>query len=240
MKKIILFASILTFAAGLQAQSVSINKLGETADLSGTHISITNTTGTEEIIDLEVKNETSNDMTLKITRLRLDVPATGWSDLVCWQYGLQGYCYTPNAANPWSTNTALTIPPTEHGSLIIHITPDDNPVGYGHYRYYVYNVDTDTFEDSIDVSINPILTVKETKQQVVAVYPNPADNYFTISIPNGSEGYVKLTDVLGKVVYDERLNNTKKLDVSAFKNGVYMATINVNGVTYTKRFVIKH
>lgn len=242
MKKIILFTSLFTFIIGVQAQTVSINKFGETVDLSGGQIAINNTTGTEEIIDLEVKNETGGDLSLKITRLRLDVPATGWSDLVCWQYGTLGYCYPANAANPWTTNTALTIPPAEYGKFNIHITPSNSPLDNGHYRYYVLNVDTEIVEDSIDVTINSILNIKENKQasSVVSVLPNPADNYLTISVPNGSECTIKLTDILGKTIYDERFSNSKKLDVNSYKNGVYVAVINVNGVNYTKRFVVKH
>lgn len=241
MKKILLFASIFSFAA-LQAQNVSINKLGETTDVSGTEILLVNTSGNEEIIDLEVKNESANDLTLKVTRLRIDVPSSGWSDYVCWQYGAAGLCYTANAANPWTTGAAITIPAGAHGSLINHIDPDNSQVAYAHYRYYILNTNTQEFEDSVDVKINPILTVKENKQNstIISVFPNPADNFLTISIPTGAEGYVKLTDVLGKMIYDERLSSSKKLDVSTFKNGVYVAVINVNGTSYTKRFVVKH
>lgn len=242
MKKILLFASVLTFVSTFQAQNVSINKTGETADISGTEILVVNTSGLEDTFDLEVLNTSSQDLNLKIRRVRLDVPSSGWSDFLCWQYGAFGYCYTPNANNPWTTNTGLIIPPTEHGSLIIHVNPDDTQIDYGHYRYYVLNQDTQTYEDSVDIKINPILTVKETKQNstFVGVFPNPADNFLTISIPSGAEGYVKLTDILGKTIYDDRLSNSKKLDVSAFKNGVYVAVIHVNGASYTKRFVVKH
>ena len=53
---------------------------------------------------------------------------------------------------------------------------------------------------------------------------------------------VKMTDVLGKVVYSESVTGTsKKVDVSDFKNGVYLVTIIEKGTTVqTRRLVVKH
>lgn len=81
-----------------------------------------------------------------------------------------------------------------------------------------------------------------TSEVVVNAYPNPAINNLTVSATGISESFVvRLTDVLGKVVFEEVSSGTKKIDVSDYKNGVYLVSIfNEGDLIQTKRIVIKH
>lgn len=240
MKKLVLSVILSVTFFTLHTAQIAI-KMGGT-DFSGQTITIQNTSGLEEVIDLEVENMSAADQTWKITRLRLDVPAIGWSDLVCWQFGLSGACYPANTQNPWTTNAELTIPASNHGALAIHIDPDNVVNNQARYRYYIIDNATTTAVDSVDVLVTTsALSLKEQKQQTVfSIMPNPADNTLTINTPSSSDGIIKITDVLGKAVFEDKINSVKKIDVGSFKNGVYVATLIVNGTLSTKRFVVKH
>jgi hypothetical protein len=52
---------------------------------------------------------------------------------------------------------------------------------------------------------------------------------------------VRVTDVLGKVVYADEAGAIEKIDVSNFKNGVYLISVSENGeAIQTRRIVVKH
>jgi allantoicase len=52
---------------------------------------------------------------------------------------------------------------------------------------------------------------------------------------------IRIFDVLGKVVYDEKAIKSKKIDMSELKNGVYILTFIEKGITIqTKRVIVRH
>ena len=98
--------------------------------------------------------------------------------------------------------------------------------------------------DSFDLKVCSTLSLpNQTPEEFdVRIFPNPANSVMTIQA-SGVEGNVdvKITDVLGKVVYNETVSAMKKIDVSEFKNGVYLVTVSDNGKkVQTKRMVVKH
>ncbi|MNK08322.1 hypothetical protein D3C87_262550 [compost metagenome] len=111
-------------------------------------------------------------------------------------------------------------------------------------RYIVYV--NDIVVDSVDyiVTNGTLSTPSVTKDEVsISLYPNPASSVLHVSAQGLDGNYdVKMTDVLGKVVYNESVSGTsKKVDVSDFKNGVYMVTITEKGTrVQTRRIVVKH
>lgn len=112
-------------------------------------------------------------------------------------------------------------------------------------RYIVYV--NDVVVDSVDYIINTgsLSTPAISKQEEISlsVYPNPVSSWMTVSTQGLNSGFdVKITDVLGKVVFNESVSGaTKKLDVSDYKNGVYLVTISEKGLAVqTRRIVIKH
>lgn len=237
----VLASSLLTFG------QISITIQGETAELAGsTHI-VNATNGNEQIVDFEIKNNSASTKEWIITRKRLNTPPAGWTDYLCWgdvndQFG--GTCYSASqmATNPWSCPTSVFISPGGSGLLIVHVNPDDVNFGTGTYRYYVGRT-AGSPEDSVDLEITTALAVKEIKNSsaVITTHPNPANDVITLSLAAGqNEAAVTLTDVLGKVVLQEKVSGSEKFDVSELKNGVYVFTIVSNGVTQTKRIVIRH
>jgi hypothetical protein len=76
-------------------------------------------------------------------------------------------------------------------------------------------------------------------QQNIKVYPNPAANAVTIEVPSAEASVVEIVNVMGKIVYSEKLNGLEtQIDLSKFSKGMYLARWN-NGDHYdAKSFLI--
>ena len=106
------------------------------------------------------------------------------------------------------------------------------------YRFYLIEGQS-TRVDSVDVIITSVLGIADQQEEEVSVsvYPNPVSNVLTVST-KGLEGSIelKIVDVLGKVVLTESGTSINKVDVSNFKNGVYLVYIqNKGNLVQTKR-----
>lgn len=248
MKKTLQFLSI---AIGILVGSASIshaqgykitNGSGSTTDISGTEV-MYNSTGNQHIFYLYVYNETGNEINTVIRRVQLATPPAGFTEELCWGVvGGLGGCYypisTPNFRTP---DDGVILDDANPGELKITINPNGAD-GNLAYRYYIEDL-AGTVYDSVDVSFNQTASLKEVKNSLsFSVFPNPANDVLTISLANApAESTVKVVDVLGNVITNEKINGNKKLDVSDYKNGVYFITIANNGtVMQTKRFVVKH
>lgn len=244
MNKILLtIGTVLTSV--LAFSQITINVEGQSTDISGSTHFINTSVNDEQIIDLLVHNNTGATQEWKVNRLQIVTP-TGWSDFLCW--GLEGdpfgTCYGASQmnTNPWLTPSSIFVNDGGAALLAVHIIPSISNGAYAHYRYYIGRT-AESPQDSVDIVFNQSAGVKKVLNPTtnVDVYPNPANDYLTISLPtNAQEGTVKINDVLGKVVFEEKISANKKLNTEDFKNGVYILSFQSNGNTYTKRFVVKH
>ncbi|AEA43818.1 T9SS type A sorting domain-containing protein [Fluviicola taffensis] len=258
MKKIYSLLSLLLLTVSANAQvEIRESNAGAVAvgnDISGTTFTANVTDDQTYIFYFNVKNVSGSDQYLRIKVLELSAPA-GWSDGVCWgaypDDELEGQCYTAAAVNtnPWTTPNppgvmhAQTIPDQGNGLL----WPDIHVYGTGsaHYRYYVMSNQGGFAIDSFDLVVSRTLSIDDNKvAATVSAYPNPANNLLTINttgIENGNSS-VKIVDVLGKLIYNEEMSaSSKKIDVSEFKNGVYILTVMDKGaIVQTRRIVVKH
>lgn len=252
MKKIyaILSTTLLTAFAGYS--QVEIREFtGGTAvgnDISGTTytVQISDSAHMDIAKTFSVKNTAGAQTDYKIKRLRLTATA-GWTDGVCWgpypDPNFVGQCYGSGQmpTNPWTTPNTSSLPVDGNGNIVVDIYTTGS--GYGHYRYYV--MAGGAAIDSIDVEVSSVLALNDPGQieaKGMTAYPNPANSQLTIAT-TGVDGTctVRITDVLGKVVYNEEGPATKKIDVNDFKNGVYLVTVLEKGVAIqTRRVVVKH
>ena len=71
------------------------------------------------------------------------------------------------------------------------------------------------------------------------VYPNPVSNLLYVEIPSQYDtANVKLYDILGKKVLEKTVYSTqKKINVSNLSKGVYLAKIEANGLSITKKII---
>jgi hypothetical protein len=258
MKKIysLICLTVLTtvhsFAQGVAIQDYN-NGNPSGPNLNGTVINLTVTEGEFSVVNLGITNNLGVDKQMNIGLSKI-ISNAAWSagdqgngvlpEQLCWgavpDAEFNAVCLEPNT-NPWATPNNPTITDGGFGYLKFDITAMNQ--GSIHYRFYV--LDGTTKLDSVDLVISTGLAVKAPKTEEVSlsVYPNPVSNTLSIATQGlGDDFNVKITDVLGKVVYNDWASAaTKKIDVSEFKNGVYMVTVSEKGVaTQTRRIVVKH
>lgn len=93
--------------------------------------------------------------------------------------------------------------------------------------------------DQVAVTAEPCAGIEEyINAAQLSIYPNPANNYFTIK---GVEGIiaVKIIDLSGSVVHSYEISENGKYSVSEISQGTYFVTISNKEGTYTKKIEIK-
>ena len=71
----------------------------------------------------------------------------------------------------------------------------------------------------------------------ITCYPNPAKNTVIFNSNSAQSAQLKIFDALGKLVYSTTINGSKTVDVSGFKNGIYVVNIDNR---MNKKLVIQH
>ena len=102
------------------------------------------------------------------------------------------------------------------------------------------NVELATFLKSGEETAGFDLIQPELQSQQVEVYPNPADDYVIVSIPE-NEGKVsyQLTDMDGRLIEQNHFTGSEAiLDLSNYKPGMYVLRMDVNGEVVTRRIVV--
>ncbi len=76
----------------------------------------------------------------------------------------------------------------------------------------------------------------------LSVFPNPATDFINVTVKgNVNDAVVKIYSALGTEVYSENIENYKKIDVSDFKNNVYIINVySKDELLETARFVVRH
>lgn len=82
----------------------------------------------------------------------------------------------------------------------------------------------------------------DSKSSLFTVWPNPANDRLTISLPDGAEQGTNavIYDVQGRPVHRAELNTVENvLDISSLSGGVYMVTVSNGALTQTKKVIVK-
>ena len=76
----------------------------------------------------------------------------------------------------------------------------------------------------------------------LSVYPNPATDYINVTVKgNNIDAFVKIYSALGTEVFSENIENFKRIDVTDFKNNVYIINVySKDELIETARFVVRH
>lgn len=248
MKRLFTSLFLLT-SAYLSAQTFEIyNGMQSTTNVAGTTVNVqVSNEGYEGFFIIKRTDGDNTPITVKITRKQLSTPTEMDLEELCWgpspDVNSEGTCYAvPTDVEHWAPNGFKTI--SDKGLMEIHFIGMTLPANIS-YRYYIENT-TGQKLDSVDLNLSGTLSIKETKpvQNIsYLVYPSPANDILNVSLQGATtdNNSVRIVDVLGKVVYEDRMASMKKIDVSSFNNGVYVLTIFSNGrAVQTKRIVVKH
>jgi hypothetical protein len=70
----------------------------------------------------------------------------------------------------------------------------------------------------------PVTVKKNSLQQSISIFPNPADTYFRVEGANEGD-VIALTDLLGRQVHTGILEGSRLVDVAALPQGLYIISI---------------
>jgi hypothetical protein len=246
MNKLILtLATCLTLGFTASAQNYAIYEgLNSTTDISGTTVQVQVGSSTYEGFFFG-KNLTGTPIEVKIRRVSIVTPPAAVTEQVCSgpipDPTAIGNCFDVAAGNTdWLSPNSFIIDDANKANIEVHISPNGS-MGMVHNRYFIEDLNGNKL-DSLDVKIGNFASIKDVKPSVTFIaYPNPADDILTLTVQGSSENTVKLVDVLGNVVLEDKLTSTKKIDMSEFKNGVYILTVYSSGaLMQTRRVVVRH
>jgi hypothetical protein len=248
MKMKILYTLVaLLSTVSLSAQSVTINLYDNATNTTGTLVN----GDTVELIETADHYEqyfiigiTPSNPSLVKFNVKEVSGNSCFTDQVCAfltpDPGFQGSCWSPNSTNYMTPTLNIADP----ASTIIKLKPQGSMTCGGCFQVRYIVIVNDVVMDSVDLKVCTTLNVNQNEEPELSmsVYPNPANNFINVST-KGTDGnsILRITDVLGKVVLEETITENKKLDVSDFKNGVYLVNVIENGVsTKSKRIVVRH
>jgi len=75
-------------------------------------------------------------------------------------------------------------------------------------------------------------------ENLVSVFPNPANDFINIKTNNNELSKVTIVDISGKVLKAVSFNNSIKLEIKEFNQGIYFLEVETNNKVVTKRIVI--
>lgn len=239
----ILLSTLLFAGLALNASAqdqVEIYEQGQSTDLSSGNGELTKAVYSSNLVTtiFEVKNISGSDKTWSITRYRVDEVAN-WEDYMCWYN-----CYTASAmnTNPWESPDQLTISDQSNDLLFTDVTPDSGTPGSARYRYYVTDVNSGDYVDSVDLVVAYTLGLETPSNELsLEIAPNPASDKIAVKANGITNAELTIVDVLGNVVYNETITQSKNIDVSEFNNGIYFVRIREEGAKpISRKIIVRH
>ena len=89
-----------------------------------------------------------------------------------------------------------------------------------------------------NLGFDGLLGLGDNNENAFSIYPNPANNFVNITSQFSGNKNVAVYDVLGKQVINTTISSDR-LDISNLTSGIYMLNITQNGVSSTKKLVVR-
>lgn len=156
--------------------------------------------------------------------------------VACYSDGLQIFDFS-DPENPTKTGYFDTFYQNDNDSVAVQY---DFRGCWGAYPYlkskHVLALDMQNGLYVLDA--NPALDVNEIKDAGISVhvFPNPTENVLTVS--GNGRMTVKLYDVLGHLVLEEKLNSTGNINAGSLPNGLYMLVAENRKNRITEKVII--
>ena len=144
------------------------------------------------------------------------------SDSIGYMAGHAGFLMrTADGGNNWTPQ----ISNTTNNINVLYAFPGD----------VAYFIDTTwaIYKNKSLTAISPIVSISNLN-----IYPNPAQNNFTIQTNVSDKQNLQVYDVNGKLVLTQTINGTTSIDVGILAQGVYNVSITSNEGVINKRLVI--
>jgi hypothetical protein len=133
---------------------------------------------------------------------------------------------------------------------VIGTLPSKNTTGIHHYNFVVNNNKTGVLYyklKQIDLDgkfqFSHVIAIERKGGTLLKVYPNPAQDNLSVSIPEGSTGGILTIYALdGKIVYSKTLMSNElisNINISKLNNGIYNLIISKGKESFSQKF-LKH
>ena len=89
-------------------------------------------------------------------------------------------------------------------------------------------------------TVEPVGVAENALSTSINIYPNPTNGKIIIEGSELENSEINVTDLLGRVMLKMKSGNNRwlKLDISEFKAGIYLLSINHNQKLITKKIVV--
>ncbi len=75
----------------------------------------------------------------------------------------------------------------------------------------------------------------------IALYPNPARDYFVLDLPEGLSSTMSLYDISGRLVKQELVNAGEQISTYGLQDGLYIVQVRLPGAeVFSKKLVVQH
>ncbi len=96
--------------------------------------------------------------------------------------------------------------------------------------------------DNITLPASPTVSVKDVKENIISLYPNPANNFVNINFTNIPDDNIIISvfNISGQEVLSKQFKNQEniKINTSGFQNGIYFFRINTGDKSILKKVVV--
>lgn len=239
MKKTLLFITLITLVSlNINAQSIKLLKSdGSAIENDSLYVSVDITESTVEI-PVYVKNLTGSDLDVMVKKYELEL-VSGAEAYFCWDI-----CY-PNTAN--ISAAAIT---TSANDTIKDFSADLKTANVSGLNKVMYTFFKDKSpSDSASVTVYyqvgavGIQNINEVKHSI-SCYPNPVNDnlFFEFNLEPNSKGEIIIFDLTGRKVKQESITsseNNSQMNISDLNPGIYLWTVEVNGVPIKSEKLIK-
>lgn len=80
-------------------------------------------------------------------------------------------------------------------------------------------------------------TNNEQLSAILAVQPNPANDFLQLNLKNGQPTQINLFDITGKMLLTKTITTSERLDLTPFAKGIMLLQVVQNGTTYHSKVV---
>ncbi|MGZ9674710.1 Ig-like domain-containing protein [Flavobacterium sp. GNP001] len=96
-----------------------------------------------------------------------------------------------------------------------------------------------TISTAVNISVGTLSTDSFEVKNNLKIYPNPATGNVTIELNNLNNAKLQVSDINGRILLNQKLDNTTVIDVSGFPSATYLFKVNSDQGTATSKVIKK-
>ena len=121
---------------------------------------------------------------------------------------------------------------------------DDETIPQPFYLSMIYIPGDQAYSNGNSIGIRMITTdenIVSLEESVtgLSIYPNPSNGIINIELDKNNNYSVQITDIVGKVVIDDKISSNTSFDLKHLDAGVYFVNVSNNEISKTEKIVIE-